>query len=400
MERTIIFTTVLILTTALVAEQAATRSCYQLRRKGATAKFFFDDKNCLAELPFRGSEIEGVQKLRYVGAVKGGYTLRARDLTRFAKLETLITNHIGMDSIDSTLTDQQVVSTIQTWDASNNTLKSIPDTFIFVALRYLKEIYLSFNLFQLTSTCFEGFLKLEKIDLSNNQIDNIDGQAFAPLQYLTSLDLSNNKIKKLNDQLFIKNHKLNYLNLENNILRTFDYSIFSLCVSHSINVRLPTSQITEFYASCKGRSKCLFEGFQNDEFFANIEIFDASNNHLQIDEQFLKKHFNSTTLVKLDLANNYVTTLKKEMLSNFTYITEIDLSHTNLTTIEECAFCNNKSLMKLHLSHNNISELISAFGNESFTELHDIFLYGNNLNETTLNALTHKFSPSIIHINE
>ncbi len=90
-----------------------------------------------------------------------------------------------------------------------------------------------------------GILHLEKcdlnqmveIDLSHNNITNIEDGSFKGLNNLKQIDLSNNSIKKLSLHLFDDLDNLNHIRLNNNPLEP-DYKQFLIQFSNIRNVKV------------------------------------------------------------------------------------------------------------------------------------------------------------------
>ena len=73
---------------------------------------------------------------------------------------------------------------------------------------------------------FKGLVKLEKLDLSNNEIEEIDFRLFESLSNLKSLWLFNNKLKRIDPNTFKGHDKLEILSLYNNQIEEIDSRLF------------------------------------------------------------------------------------------------------------------------------------------------------------------------------
>lgn len=67
---------------------------------------------------------------------------------------------------------------------------------------------------------FRRFEMVEKMDLSNNSIDELHSRVFWSLKQVESIDLSSNLLRELNEEVFEKNAGLEVLDLSNNRLKT------------------------------------------------------------------------------------------------------------------------------------------------------------------------------------
>lgn len=77
------------------------------------------------------------------------------------------------------------------------------------------------------------------MNLSNNQISNIEKNAFSCLKELKGLVLSNNKIKYLDNDVFKLNKKLTLLDLSGNCIEEYTFC------KHLINLRYLILSTTE-----------------------------------------------------------------------------------------------------------------------------------------------------------
>jgi Leucine-rich repeat (LRR) protein len=81
----------------------------------------------------------------------------------------------------------------------------------------MSTLDLSFN--RLTTLRSYGLVRLERLDVSYNAIDNIDDEAFADLhQTLTDVDLGHNRLTELNGRAVSRAHGLVTLDLKHNNL--------------------------------------------------------------------------------------------------------------------------------------------------------------------------------------
>ncbi|KAK0149088.1 Toll-like receptor 13 [Merluccius polli] len=74
---------------------------------------------------------------------------------------------------------------------------------------------------------FQGFLKLENLQMSNNKLRLIDRLAFQKLHHLKTLNLSSNNISELNYSVFQDLYNLTFLSLENNMIRDLPENLFN-----------------------------------------------------------------------------------------------------------------------------------------------------------------------------
>lgn len=109
-------------------------------------------------------------------------------------------------------------------DCSNRNLIKVPTAFP----QDIKRIRLERNnITELGPYSFKGLKRLQRIDLSNNNLQRIDSLAFAGgLQSLNSLILYSNKLSQLPDKLFNELNQLQLLLLNANSLQCINKALF------------------------------------------------------------------------------------------------------------------------------------------------------------------------------
>ena len=183
---------------------------------------------------------------------------------------------------------------------NNNQLESLENNSrLFRGLDRLRIINLEYNrLSCLHPNIFANLVRVEEIDLSNNDLKAVDKDLFRichdeycviqPFNQLQHLDLSSNQIETLHPQLFSKLAKLEYLSLANNLLKSLEPPVFHELVSLSF-LYLQYNQLSTF----------------NTTLFSNLfELEWISLNNNQITETPKELFANLTLLNKPILHNN------------------------------------------------------------------------------------------------
>jgi hypothetical protein len=67
---------------------------------------------------------------------------------------------------------------------------------------------------------------LESLNLQNNEISEIDEDAFVGLKKLKTIDLSNNQLENITTNIFHKNLELKFIELQDNKIKTVDVDVF------------------------------------------------------------------------------------------------------------------------------------------------------------------------------
>ena len=109
---------------------------------------------------------------------------------------------------------------------SNEELREI-DNDAFSSLTNLVDLNLSCNcIVSINEKHFSELINLKTLDLKSNRMELIEGNAFSNLKNLVNLDLRSNRLLTVNPQLFLGLINLKYLDLSFNRLRYFELSIF------------------------------------------------------------------------------------------------------------------------------------------------------------------------------
>ncbi|KAM6221014.1 toll-like receptor 3 [Rhynchocyon petersi] len=186
-------------------------------------------------------------------------------------------------------------------------------------LENIVEIYLSFNKYlQLTSNSFSLVPSLQRLMLRRVACKNVDisPSPFHPLHNLTILDLSNNNIANINDETLEGLHKLEILDLQhNNLARLWKHAnpggpvYFLKGLSHLHKINLESNGFDEIPQ----------EVFKD---LSELKSIDLGLNNLNILPQFL---FDSQISLKsLNLQKNLITSVEKDVFGkpfkNLTYL--------------------------------------------------------------------------------
>jgi Leucine-rich repeat (LRR) protein len=215
---------------------------------------------------------------------------------------------------------------------------------------------------------FKNLTNLMRIDLSHNNLTQIDYDSLAFLLKLNYLDLSFNQIEYIDERIFsmrirnLQTKKLNYLNLESNRLLTVGYLFMNF-------LNLQTIIISENKIEFLPAFHSQFRGYANTkEIYVNknnlksigmfstwvnlMTILNFESNQIEIIEynafQNLKK------LENISIANNC---LRNLTANNFFYLYSLkylSLSFNQIEFIEMNTFINLNKLVKLDLDFNRL----------------------------------------------
>ena len=145
-------------------------------------------------------------------------------LTNFTKLNLL---NLAYNNISKIVDDafDRCCQNLQTLLLQGNKLATIESRML-MGLDKLKYLYLQKNQLTEVPSDFVYHHKLERLDLSTNQITQLETYAFSLLTDLKYLHLQQNKIFKIQDNAFDNLRSLEWLELMENKIETLNESMF------------------------------------------------------------------------------------------------------------------------------------------------------------------------------
>ncbi|XP_058380994.1 toll-like receptor 3 [Diceros bicornis minor] len=221
-------------------------------------------------------------------------------------------------------------------------------------LENIVEIYLSYNKYlQLTSNSFALVPSLQQLMLRRVALKNVDSSPspFRPLRNLTILDLSNNNIANINDELLEGLEKLEILDLQhNNLARLWKHANpggpvhFLKGLSHLHILNLESNGFDEIPA----------EAFKNLFELKSINL--GLNNLNMLPPSVFD---NQVSLKSLSLQKNLITSVEKNVFGPaFKNLSNLDMSFNPFDcTCESIAWFVNW----INGTHTNISELSNHY---------------------------------------
>jgi len=214
-------------------------------------------------------------------------------------------------------------------------------TFTNAGLNKLEWLILSNNNLQTIDEKFANLESLKKIDLSNNQLENLDPQTFRDVKSLRKLNLNNNQLIELNKCLFQNLVYLNKLDLSCNLIEELDHEIFKDLVNlTSINLSNNNLEVLDEFTFMD-----LF----------HLNKIDLSNNNLKRLEKETFKYLNK--LIHVNLSGNQLRDLEKELF-NSNDLQVLNLNDNQLSSIPANTLLkDNKSLLEINMSNNSISQI-------------------------------------------
>ncbi|XP_034936923.1 leucine-rich repeat-containing protein 15-like [Chelonus insularis] len=163
---------------------------------------------------------------------------------------------------------------------------------------------------------FPQDIKLRRLQIAHNKINQLNYEAFAGLYHLIDADFSSNNITKIDPEAFKDSRGLITLELQNN----------------------PLDEVQGQFLNCRGLlylnlSSCGIR-HMNEDFFSN-----------------------TTTLITLDLSYNPLETLDPGPFQHLKNLEHLNLNNCNITHISPKTFSNLENLRTLFLANNNLKSI-------------------------------------------
>jgi hypothetical protein len=150
-----------------------------------------------------------------------------------------------LNEFDNDYSPSYEVSTIESLDLSNNQIFELNANF-FKSLANLRTLIISSNsLSFLKFDIFNNLINLELLDLSNNQLIELSDGLFYSLINLQFVSINSNFISKINNSLFLNQKNLQGLDLSNNQISRIPYRLFYSHLSSLVYLNLSYNYLTQ-----------------------------------------------------------------------------------------------------------------------------------------------------------
>ncbi|XP_017040365.1 insulin-like growth factor-binding protein complex acid labile subunit [Drosophila ficusphila] len=251
---------------------------------------------------------------------------------------------------------------------NNNQLAQL-DVNAFRGLHGLLELQLSDNrLNSIGQDTFQPLSQLRILNLSRNALDALRPNVFGAIQnyvvHLQQLDLSVNRIRLLFDNQFRVLARLQMLDVSRN-------SIASLSPGHFVGLGSLRKLYLQYNAILEIKSGTFAA-------LVNLDTLDLSYNNLEFLEEQI---FGSNTLSRmrrLNLNGNHMKQLHPLAFSSLPFLEYLKLGHNELKSLDVRMFAPMRRLQKLHLGHNLLEE-INLDVLESLSSVQEILVDNNRL---------------------
>ncbi|KAJ8258068.1 hypothetical protein GJAV_G00192810 [Gymnothorax javanicus] len=243
-------------------------------------------------------------------------------------------------------------------DLSMNNISNLQPS-AFRNLRYLTELRLSGNqLKEIPKQVFTGLYKLKMLMLQNNQIERLPSEAPWDLPNLQSLHLDANLISEVPEQTFLGLHSLKHLWLDDNALTEIPVRALN---------QLPTLQAMTLALN---RIRHI-----PDHAFRNLSSLVVLHLHNNIIQTLGKNCFEGLlSLETLDLNYNDLREFPVA-IRTLAKLQELGFHNNNIKAIPERAFVGNPLLQTIHFYENPI-QLVGKSAFQFLPKLHTLSLNG------------------------
>ncbi|KAL3276878.1 hypothetical protein HHI36_012249 [Cryptolaemus montrouzieri] len=250
-------------------------------------------------------------------------------------------------------------SELHNLDASFNSLRALNEATGFSYLRRLQSLNISNNnISEISGEALAGLVSLKVINLSNNRIEDLPHGLFAGSRELREIHLQNNSLFSLAKGIFHRLEQLLILDLSGNSLTSnhIDSGTF-LGLIRLIILNLSHNSLTRI----DGRTF-------KDLFF--LQILDLRNNSIGFieDNAFLPLY----NLHTLNLAENRLNTIGPYLFNGLFILSKLTLNNNLISTIDQKAFRNCSSLKELDLSSNALDQVPEAIQELTFLKTLDL----------------------------
>lgn len=264
-------------------------------------------------------------------------------------------------------TDEEKRNTVTVWFQNSN-VRIIPWTIV-RDFPNLEELRIrNQNSSTVEKSVFQNLTSLKRLSLAN--YEGIETGAFTNLTKLEVLDLSSNYFEGLPPNVFQKNMKLKKLLLNDNNLEQFnesfvkhlrDLELIDLSENQDIKISPNSFQnntkLKELRLSGIRLEKIEEKLFEK---LVNLEVIDLSTNFLTNVPKTLFQ--NNLKLKEIYLSGNQIKDLDKDIFKNLQDLEKVKLNSNSLTEIDPEYFEGNKKLSYLDIRFNNLTE----FDKDSF----------------------------------
>lgn len=282
-------------------------------------------------------------------------------INRFENLNLMLINRASMVTFGSPIT---YCANLEAVLIDTNQITTIPAGIFHNCARLQVLSMFDNEVINIQPNAFAGLWSLRSLQLSRNNITTLNSALFAPLMSLETLDLNTNQIVELPPGVFQYLSRLTTLNLLNNQITSWNSAILD-SNRNLQDVRLAFNQIRTLEANTFSNLPNLtslsvgelIETIPTFTTMQNLETLTLSFNNIQTVRA--ESFQNLPNLQVLRLGNNQITSVDfTARPSNFLQqLTELSIRFNQLTSIQDNAFSMLVNLNELDLERNQVERL-------------------------------------------
>ncbi|XP_054708254.1 toll-like receptor Tollo [Uloborus diversus] len=291
-------------------------------------------------------------------------------LKDFSKLQVIDMSYNHLSTLPAMLFEDS--PDIREMNLQNNSINHLPQGLL-NGLQQLVILNFSFNKISSDSIRPETFVDLIRLvilDLSHNELNNINNTLFQSQYSLQMLFLSHNNIDTIADNSFSSLYNLHTLDLSHNRMKYLD--IFTLNGLYVIsNLKLSYNSIyginPDAFKNCSSVQDLTLKG-NNLSFIPTaltslqfLKTLDLSNNSIQ---GLYNASFRELKQLRhLSLSMNIIGNLTRGTFKHMVGLKELDLSKNKIQNLEHGIFDDIESVSKIDLSDNQLLDINGLFMN-------------------------------------
>lgn len=285
----------------------------------------------------------------------------------FDQLESLYLAKVNL-SLSIKAIGQLRIKSLKYLDVSSNHFGSLNIVgLINEKIRSLEKLLLS-NVSALTSYLnFSNLIRLESLDLSYNQINEIRRWAFEANKYIKILNLSHNNISFIEKDSLTNLTQLKQLDLSfNRLINLIDAGIQIKKFPYLREFRVNHNSLSYSLFALAGSTQIISINFSNNQlrgFSLSLNVVYSQLSSLNLSfnliESFDREAFKTGIAIKvLDLSHNLI---KESPAITYLYILEkLYLNNNKITVLDQSSFSSLVCLKELHIQFNQIKILSYA----------------------------------------
>ncbi|CAL9701878.1 unnamed protein product [Knipowitschia caucasica] len=305
---------------------------------------------------------------------------------------------------------------LQTLFLDGNHLDLLPEEL--GGLSQLNSLGLSFNNFSQIPAVLERLSGVDKLAMAGNRVESLELFTLVKINHLKNIDLRLNGLRCVKSDMLEAVSQVTQLDLRDNHLASLDLSsVSNLEILHCQRNQLGMLTLSGFTLR-------MLNGSNNR--LTTVSIYPVPNllTHLDISQNLLEYLpdwvCDCSKIETVDVAYNLLSELPSRLLSSLSLrklmvgnnnlqkvpdlldhipLESLDLQHNKLCSLPDNLFCKALNLKYMNASANALESIPSCIqSEENLSTLQELYLTGNNLNETCASVLVGHQNLRVLHV--